>query len=119
MQRLVPYLFAFLLIGAAPPQEEQEPAQTKENVVDAETRQPDQTPDTTEEPEKKDDVVEEDTTEAIVQNKKVSHRDPFRNHRIHRAENVQVRGDVIVKKGEISGDIVVVAGSLNVEGEVD
>jgi uncharacterized RDD family membrane protein YckC len=117
MQRFVPYLLALLLIGAAAPAQDDQPSPNKdESAVKAETEKSDT--DVQEETPKKSDA-EEDTTEAVVKDHKVHHRDTFREHRKHRPDNVQIHADVVVKKGETSGDIVVVAGTLNVEGEVD
>src|SRR5688500_10499700 len=118
MQRFLPYLLSFLLIGVVPAQEEPAASpKTEEPAAAAETE--------AKEPEIKTDefaekAAEEDTSEAIVKNGKVRHRrDAFRTHRQHRPTQPHIRTDFTVKKGETSGDIVIIDGILHVEGEVD
>jgi uncharacterized RDD family membrane protein YckC len=132
MQRYVPYLLALLFAGLAPNFAQQQPA--NDVVIAAEAKPADDRA-TDEAIKKADEAVkkaeddasakkadDDDTTEAVVENHKVRDRrrgQRFETHHKTHPDNVQVRADVSVKKGETSGDIVVVAGTLNVEGEVD
>jgi uncharacterized RDD family membrane protein YckC len=116
MQRLVPYFLALLLIvGGAPAQDEQSTPRKDENVLEVETKEAEKPAGETPKKSENDD----DTTEAIVKDHKVHHRENFKTHRSRHPDNVQIRADVSIPKGKTSGDIVVVAGTLNVEGEVD
>ncbi|HEY6227835.1 MAG TPA: RDD family protein [Verrucomicrobiae bacterium] len=128
MQRFAKYLIALLLVGsAAPAQQQQEP--TKDADVEVETK-PKENADASVEEEKPDKAKDEDKTkdedfgEAVVIGGKVTdkhrkHRDAFRTHREHHPDNVQIRSDVVVAKGESVGDTVIVAGTLKMEGEVN
>jgi uncharacterized RDD family membrane protein YckC len=94
MTRLLQFLFALLLaISPLAQQQADEPETTKAD--------------------------DDGQPEVVVKNHKVHHRDPWAEHRKHHMEAVQVRGDVNVKTNETSGDIVVVAGTLNIQGNVE
>jgi uncharacterized RDD family membrane protein YckC len=128
MRRFLPYLFALLLIGAAAPAQDDKPSAEKtdkDTAVEVDTKKPDVTiePETpAEAPQKATNTTgdaDDDSTEAVVNNRKIHHRQPPRIHRSHHPENVQVHGDVVVQKGESVGDTVIVAGDLKMEGEVN
>ena len=118
MLRLIPYLLAFLLVGVAPAQDESTP-KNRTDAAAVETKPVDEAREVEAPP--KADVVEEDTTEAVVEGNKV--RRPDRNRegrrRNHRPTEPHIRADFTVKKGETSGEIVIIDGELRVEGEVD
>ena len=110
MRRLLPYLLGLLLIGVSPAQVEQpeiaEPDSKPAEDIAIETP--------------KNDVVEEDTSEAIVKDNKVRHRNRAREPRRHRPPTEpHIRSNFTVKKGETVGEIVIIDGELRVEGTVD
>lgn len=117
MRRFLPYLLGLLLIGAAPAQDQEPPATAnKEIATETEAKPADDV--AIEQPEQpKKDIIEEDSTEAIVEGNKVRNRD--REHRRRRPPEPHIRTDFTVKKGETSGEIVIIDGELRVEGEVD
>src|ERR1051325_2275967 len=132
MQRFAKYLIALLLVGAAPAQQQQEPTKDADVAAqaDAADTKPKENTDAAVEEEKADKGKDEDKTkdedfgEAIVIGGKVrdkhrKHVDAFRTHREHHPDNVQIRSDVVVAKGESVGDTVIVAGTLKMEGEVN
>lgn len=110
MRRLLPYLLGLLLIGVTPAQ-----------VQQSEVAEPDSKPAediAIEAP--KNDVVEEDTSEAVVQNNKVRHRNRQKEPRRHRPPTEpHIRTDFTVKKSDTVGEIVIIDGELRVEGTVD
>lgn len=121
MQRFAKYLIALLLVGAAAPAQQQQEL-VKDDVA-VETK-PKENADGGVEEEKSDKTKDEDFGEAVVVGGKVrnthrKHADPFRTHREHHPDNVQVRSDVVVAKGESVGATVIVAGTLKMEGEVN
>src|SRR4051812_8340096 len=126
MQRFVKYLLALLLIAAATPARQQDPATDNDApAIKAEIKPKDDADaDADAAEEKSDKAKDEDFGEAIVDrgvviDKHHKHRDQFRNHREHHADNVQVHADVVVAKGETVGDTVIVAGTLKMEGEIN
>ncbi|HUS34420.1 MAG TPA: RDD family protein [Verrucomicrobiae bacterium] len=110
MRRFFPYLLGLLLIGVSPAQ-----------VQQPEIAEPESKPaeDISIEAPKKD-VVEDEWGEAVVKDNKVRHRNRPREPRRHRPPTEpHIRTDFTVKKGDTSGEIVIIDGELRVEGTVD
>jgi uncharacterized RDD family membrane protein YckC len=105
------WFFAFLLaVGTLHSQDAVAPEQQPKTDAVPETREPD---------EPKTEVVTHDTLDDWQQNQRRQRTTRKTLVRRHSRDIVQVRGDVVVKEGEVVGDIVVVAGTLKMDGEVE
>src|SRR5688500_15790937 len=111
MRRLLPYLLGLLLIGVSPAQVQQsevaeaDPKPVEDIAIEA----------------PKNEVVEDEwREEAVVKDNKVRHRNRTKAPRRPRPPTEpHIRSNFTVKKGETSGEIVIIDGELRVEGTVD